>query len=53
MNTNGYQYAVKNGFKGTEQDYLSRKYDGYCEICNRCGIWPACFEQWLEQEGQK
>ena len=53
MNTNGYQYATKNGFNGTEQEYLSIKYDGYCEVCNRCGIWPACFEQWLEQENKK
>ena len=47
MHTSGYKYAVKNGYKKSEKEYLDEWYEGYKSVCARCGIWPADYDDWL------
>ena len=47
MHTSGYEYAVKNGYKRSKQEWLDGLYESYRAICSRCGIWPADYDGWV------
>lgn len=47
---NEYAYAVRNGYKGTHQEYLQLNYEGYKRTMARMQIPAAGFPQWLENQ---
>lgn len=47
MQTKGYEYAVKNGYKKSKQEWMKGLYESYRAICARCGIWPADYDNWV------
>lgn len=48
MHTSGYEYAVKNGYKKSEHEWMEEQYAGYKSICARCGITPAEYDNWVQ-----
>jgi len=48
MQTKGYEYAVKNGYKRSKQEWMDGLYESYMAICSRCGIWPADYDCWVQ-----
>ena len=48
MYADGYEYAVKNGYKKSKQEWMEELYESYRAICARCGVWPADYDDWIQ-----
>lgn len=45
-----YEYAVRNGYKGTHEEYVRLNYTGYLETMKRMIVPAAGFAMWLENQ---
>lgn len=43
-----FEYAKRNGYEGTLQEYCLNQYDAYCEVCKRCDTKPMPYGDWLK-----
>lgn len=47
MHTSGYEYAVKNGYKKSEQEWLEEWYKNYKAICARSCVKLVKYDEWV------
>jgi hypothetical protein len=48
--TKEYEFAVRNGYKGTHEEYVRLNYAGYVASMKRMDVPVAGFEKWLENQ---
>lgn len=41
-----YEFAKRNGYNGSYDEYLILNYKSYCDTCIRCDVAAMTFDQW-------
>lgn len=43
-----YEYATRNGYTGSFEQYQQLQYRAYCSVCRRCGMEAKLFSEWVQ-----